>query len=277
MQSSNGTVTLDLSQLIGTAKRDLDKRGITLFKNVPTTNAPTLTLIQSTQLVRLQGLTRLLNRIYILLPILALLAFAGAIILTANRRRGLVRSAIGLALSMGLVLVIASLVRNSYLSSLNPSQSKPATQAVIDTVSASLLDTVRITFIVAAVIALGAVIAGNSQIRTWLGSRRKPSWMTRGPVHDFAAAHRKGLQWGVLGLGLLLLVVWNQPTAMVAIVVVLIALALAGIVGLLAARGGKSTDDAPGNTEAGGPPAVVAGPGGDGPVAALGPGSSDND
>ena len=135
LQSSDGTVTLDLSQLIGTAKRDLDKRGITLFKNVPTTNAPTLTLIQSTQLVKLQGLTRLLNRIYILLPILALLAFAGAIILTANRRRGLVRCAIGLALSMGLVLVIASLVRNNYLSSLSPSQSKPATQAVIDTVS----------------------------------------------------------------------------------------------------------------------------------------------
>ena len=73
LQSSDGTVTLDLSQLMGTAKQALDERGITLFNKVPTASAPTLTLFQSTQLVRLQGLTRLLNRIYILLPILALL------------------------------------------------------------------------------------------------------------------------------------------------------------------------------------------------------------
>ena len=70
------------------------------------------------------------------------------------------------------ILVIASVARNQYLSSLSPSQSRPATEAVIDTVSASLLDTVRTTFIVAAVIAVVAVIAGNSQVRAWLGSRR---------------------------------------------------------------------------------------------------------
>ena len=277
LQSSNGEVTVNLAHIEDAAKQALRKKGITLFDKVSTADAPTLTLFQSTQLVRLQGLTRLLNRLYILLPIVTVLLFAGGILLTRNRRRGLVRAAAGLAVSMAVVLVVASVGRDHYLSSLSPSQSKPATLAVIDTISASLLDTVRTTFVVAAVIAVVAAIVGNSRMRAWLGSRGKPSWMTDGPVHEFAAAHRKGLQWGVIGLGLLLLVVWNQPTALIAIVVVLVALALVALVGLLAGRSSKSGPDTPDHGPADGAPAVGPGSGSEGPVAALGPGRSDDD
>ena len=135
---------------------------------------------------------------------------AAGIVLTSNRRRGLVRAATGLALSMGLVLVVAAVARNQYLNSLSPSQSKPATAAVIDTVSASLLDTLRTIFIVAAVVAILGVVFGNAWVRAWLGDRRRPSWMTGGPVHDFVAHHRKGLQWGIVGLGLLILAAHAQ-------------------------------------------------------------------
>jgi hypothetical protein len=127
--------------------------------------------------------------------------------------------------------------RNQYLSSLDPSQSKAAASAVIDTVSALLLDTVRTVFVVAALVAIGGFVAGNDRVKGWLGARGRPSWMTEGPVHGFAVAHRRGLQWGVLGLGLLILVVWNQPTALVAVIVVLVALGVAGLVGLYAGRG----------------------------------------
>ncbi len=277
LQSSNGKVTVNLAHIEEAAKQALRKKRITLFEKVSTADAPTLTLFQSTQLVRLQGLTRLLNRLYILLPIVTLLLFAGGIILTRNRRRGLVRAAAGLAVSMAVVLVVASVGRDHYLSSLSPSQSRPATEAVIDTISASLLDTVRTIFVVAAVIAVVAAIAGNSHMRAWLGNRGKPSWMTDGPVHEFVAAHRKGLQWGVIGLGLLLLVVWNQPTALIAIVIVLVALALVALVGLLAGRSSKSGPDFPDQGPADGAPAVGPGSGGEGPVAALGPGRSDDD
>ena len=278
-QSNDGKVTVDLSQIGATLRKDLDRRGITVFDKVPRANAPTLVLFQSTQLVRIQGLIRFLNRLYVLLPILTLLLFAAGIALTANRRRGLVRAATGLALSMALILVISSVARNHYLTSLSPSQSKPAASAVIDAISASLLDTVRIIFIVGAVIAIVGVIVGNAWIRAWLGSRHKPSWMTGGPAHDFIADHRKGLQWGIIGLGLLTLVVWNQPTA-------------------LGRRRGRAHRSGPGRSgrpvrqpsdEAGdgrrsrfglgaGPPGpyeMGSGPAGEGAVAALGPGSTD--
>jgi hypothetical protein len=53
-------------------------------------------------------------------------------------------------------------------------------------------------------------------------------------VHGFAVRHRKGLRWSILGLGLLVLVVWSNPTTLVALVVVLIALVLVGLMGLYA-------------------------------------------
>ena len=109
------------------------------------------------------------------------------------------------------------------------------------------------------------------------GQPAQPSWMTGGPVHDFAAAHRKGLQWGVLGLGLLLLVVWNQPTALVAIVVVLVALALVGLSGCSPVVAGSRDRTTPDRSRVDGAPAVGTGPGGEGPVAALGPGQPDDD
>jgi hypothetical protein len=208
-QASKGQVTVDLTQIEAQAKKALDSKGITVFNRVPTFNGPKLVLFQSTQLVRLQRVTRLLNKLTLVLPIVTLLCFAGGIVLTKNRRRGLVRAATGLALSMALVLVVVvvSIARNQYLSSLDPSQSKAAAAAVIDAVSAVLRDTVRTVLLVAALIAVGSLIAGNARLRGWLANMHKPTWMTDGPVHGFVAVHRKGLQWGLLGLGLLILVV----------------------------------------------------------------------
>jgi hypothetical protein len=236
LTSSNGRVTIDLSQVEVQAKKALDAKGITVFDKVPAAKGLKFVLFQSDQLARFQRLTRFLNHLSLVLPIVTLLCFAGGVVLTRDRRRGLVRAAVGLALSMALVLVVASVARNQYLSSLDPSHSKAANAATIDAVSALLLDTVRTVLIVAALIAIGAMVAGNARFRGWLSTRNRPSWMTEGPVHTFAVAHRKGLQWGVLGLGLLVLVVWSKPTTRVAVIVVLVALALAGLVGVYAGR-----------------------------------------
>jgi hypothetical protein len=182
----------------------------------------------------------------LILPIVTLLLFAGGILLVEDRRKGLVRAAAGLALTMALVLVVASVARNQYLNSLLPSQPKDAAAAVIDTVSAVLLDTIRTILIVAALVALGAFIAGNSYVRSFVGSRSKPTWMTGGPVHGFVAAHRKGLQWAVLGVGLLILVAWSQPTPFVAVIVLLITLAVIGLVGIYARMEPGPREEAPG-------------------------------
>jgi hypothetical protein len=234
--SKNGKVTIDLSQVELTVKKDLDAKGITVFDKVPAVKGLNYVLFQSEDLVKIQRLVNFLNKLAIVLPIAALLLFAVSIVLARNRRRGLVRAASGLALSMAVVLVALALVRNQYLSGVRPPRSPEAQAAVIDIVTATLRNTLRLILLLAAITAIVGLLAGNRWVRAELSSRQVSLWMTRGPVHEFVARHRRILQWAVLAVGLLVLVIWSNPTTLVAVVVVLITLAGVGLVGLLAGR-----------------------------------------
>jgi Flp pilus assembly protein TadB len=85
-------------------------------------------------------------------------------------------------------------------------------------------------------VAVIAVFVGVPAIRRWVSDRQKPDWLTQGPVHGFVAAHRRGLQWATLALGLIVLVLWDKPTTLVAVIVVLITLVVIALVGAFAGR-----------------------------------------
>jgi hypothetical protein len=263
ISSKDGKVTIDLGRVEVTLKKDLAAKGITVFNNVPAVKGVDYVLFQSSDLPKIQRLTKALNSLAVLLPILTLLLLAASVVLARNRRRGLVRAAAGLALSMVVVLVVVNVARNQYLSGVNPSGKRAAQAAVIDTVSAPLTDGVRTVLIVAAVVAVLVVIVGLAVVQRLVSGRRLPGWMTGGPVHGFAVAHRKGLQWGVLAVGLLILVVWNKPTVLVAIVVVLVTLAVVGLVGLFATRRPVAP---PGGSGPADPPAPISGDSGGAPT-----------
>jgi hypothetical protein len=161
LSTANGRVTLDLSPVAAQAKQKLDAKGITFFDHVPAARALNFVLFQSKDLAKIQHLVKLLNKVAFILPIVAFLAFIGGILMARNRRRGLVRSSFGLALSMALVLVVMAIGRNHYLGSLSHNQSVAANAAAVDIVTSVLRDSLWIILIVSAVIALGAVIVGN--------------------------------------------------------------------------------------------------------------------
>ena len=238
VSTKNGKITIDLSKVEANVKEKLDAKGITVFDKVPAAKGLNYVLFQSKDLVRIQKLVNFLDKLAVVLPILTLLCFAGAVVLTRNRRKGLARAGVGLALSMGLILVAIAVLENRYVAGVKPPQSPQAASAVIDTVAANLRDAIRLILALAALVAVVALVAGNTWVRAKVGDMRKPGWATGGPVHDFVARHRKALQWGVLALGLLILVIWSNPTTLVAVVVVLIALAIVGLLGLWAGRGG---------------------------------------
>ena len=237
VSTKNGKITIDLGQVELTAKKELDAKGITVFDKVPAVKGLNFVLFQSNDLVRIQRLVNFLNKLAVALPIITLLCFAGAIVLTRNRRRGLVRATAGLALSMALILVLIAVGRNQYIAGLHPPQSPDAASAVIDTVTANLRWAVRIILIVSALVAVGGLLAGNTWLRAKVGDMRKPGWVAGGPVHDFVSLHRKALQWAVLALGLVILVIWSNPTTLVAVIVVVVTLVVVGLVGLFGGRG----------------------------------------
>jgi hypothetical protein len=240
VSADHGRVTVDLGQVEATVKQKLAAQGITVFNKIPAVKGVNLVLFQSKDLTRVQRLTKAFNTLVVVLPILTLLLLAGAVALARNRRRGLVRAATGLTLAMAALLVLFNVARNQYLGGVDPPGRRAAQTAVIDTVSAPLTDTVRTVLIVAAIVAVLGVVFGLTAITRLLAEHRLPGWMRSGPVHASTVAHRKGLQWGVLVVGLAVLVGWNRPTALVAVVVVLVTLALIGAVGLWAGRGSPS-------------------------------------
>ena len=245
VSTDNGEVAVDLTKIETQVKERLSAKGITIFDNVPTTNRPELVLFHSSELAKLQNLIKFLDKLAFVLPVIALLLLVAGVALNTDRRKGLVRAAGGLTLTMGLVLVLINVGVHAYLDTVHAPQSKGATTAVIDTVDAPLLDTVRTVLVVAALFTLGALMAGSSHVRHWVGNRQMPAWTTGGAAHDFVAAHRRGLEWGVLAVGLLILVIWNEPTLFVAIVVLLVSFAAMGVVGLFGrsrdAHGGQTT------------------------------------
>ncbi len=232
LQATDGKVTVDLSQVETRAKQVLASHGLSVFEKVPQYAGTPYVLFQSDQLAKLQRWVKFLDRLALVLPILSLIIFAISVVMAKDRRRGLVHAAAGLAVSMALLLVAANVGRNQYLQSLRPGQSKPATAAVIDTVDASLLDSVRTVLVLAAVVAIVAFVVGLAPVRRWMERRELPRWLTSGPVHDTVAAHRKAFQWLVIVLGLVVLVLWNQPTAWVAVIVVLVTFFFVILVGL---------------------------------------------
>ena len=92
------------------------------------------------------------------------------------------------------------------------------------------------SFVVAAVVAIVAFVVGLGPIRRWMHERTAPSWLSSGPVYNTVAAHRRAFQWGVLVLGLVVLVLWNQPTVLAALIIVLVTLFVVMLIGLFGAK-----------------------------------------
>lgn len=231
----NGEVSLDLGNVQAKVRQALHNKGITIFDKVPTTNT-SFVLFKSDQLAKLQSLVRALDRLAYLLPILSVLCFAGGILLTANRRRGVVRAAVALAMGMGVLLVGVAIGRNLYLNALPDSVSREAAANAYDAVSAFPLGTTRVVLLVSAIIALVGVAVGNDRLRSWARSVDKPNWLAESSAYRWIRAHRRLLQWVTVAIGFVVVVVWDNPSPRVVIVIVVIDLAVVGLIGIMAGR-----------------------------------------
>jgi hypothetical protein len=144
---------------------------------------------------------------------------------------------------------------------LGASVSLPAAAHAYDAMTAFPLGTTRVVLLISVIIALGGIAAGNDRIRSWARSVDKPRWLIDSSTHRWIRAHRRPLQWATLAIGLLVVVIWNNTTPRVAVVTVVIALAVVGLIGI-AGSGHEVLVRAP------------VGPGG-GPNSSETPGSSD--
>ena len=232
LSAKNGEIVLTLGPIAEKVQGVLDKAGIDVFSN--TSGPPQIVLFSSSDLKSAQGATDLLQKSAWVLPVLTILAFAVAIALSGNRRRTVLRSALGIALGMGILLVGLNTGRHFYLDALPSSVSRPAATAVYDQLLSFLRLALRTAFVLAIVVAIGAWLASPGALATKI--REGTLSLVRG--HDtgeepsglavWVARYKTPLRVLVIGIALAILVAIDAPTPAEVIV-----LAIIVILGLL--------------------------------------------
>jgi hypothetical protein len=247
--NGNGQVAVNIQPVIDEVNSALNKVGISGLSNAASQSSHEVVLFSSNTLKQAQGGVRLLDDLAIALPIITVLLFAGAILVSANRRRTVLRSALGLAFVMLLFLVIWNALRTPYQHALPATVNRDAAGAVYDQLISFLLLALRTVLAFALVVALGAWLAGPSRlaIRIRTGTR---SLISRSPGQSaistktagFVDRQRTPLRVLVVGVGLVLLVLLNHPGPIAVLVIAIVVLVLLGVIELLG-RGAPASAD----------------------------------
>jgi hypothetical protein len=247
--TKNGEITLDLGPIIAEVREELDDRGITFFDNVKIpSERRRIVLFSSDDLATAQGATDLLDTLATILPIATFLVLAAAVALSGNRRRTILRAALGVALAMGILLTALALGRTQYLDALPDSVNHDAARVVYDQIVLFLRTSVRTTFALAIVVALGAWLAGAGhgavRVRGTVGralARGGDQLDTPTPVAGFVWNYRNVLRVLVVGLGFVTMAVLNHPTPVSVLVVVVLVLIALGVIEILGRAAQRST------------------------------------
>jgi hypothetical protein len=237
LKLEDNTVYLDLSAAVDQVKDALRRRGFDRIADaIPPTVDGRVQLLSSTGFSTARDGIHRLERLSIVLPILALLFLAAHVFFSESRRRGLLRVGIGLAVTGLLLLAVVGIARTLYLDAINQAVlPRQAAQDIFDNLIVLLRESLRITVVVAVLLALLSMLAGRPlRVAIEKGGpmlRETAVRVAASPQTTWLADHKTAVQWGVVLFGGLVLVAWNNPTAgvvlidaiLIAIVVVLVA------------------------------------------------------
>lgn len=180
VSTSDGRVVLNLQTILRQVADQVGFGG-RLADALPP-EAAQIEILHSDQLSAAQTGLSALRKLAIIVPILTLLCFAGAIWAAAGRRRETVRmAAIGLAVVAVVVLVARSLAGAAVIGAVDPEVAYvPAAQRVWD-IGTSLLYDGAIALLVYALVALaGTALMGPTRaataVRHWLAPIAAPRW-----------------------------------------------------------------------------------------------------
>jgi len=245
VSAQNNQITLNIGPIVAAVQQRLVDRGFELAANIPEVDQ-TFVLAESDAITQAQGFYGTLNTLGMWLPIITLVLFVIGVVLARDRRRALVKGALGIAAAMVVLGVALTLTRMWYVET-TPADilSAEAAGGVFDTLVRFLRTSLRALAVAALVVALAAFMAGPSRaaVKTratferGMGSARggveHAGWNT-GRFGSWVFAHRRALQVTTFIVAGLVLMFWTQPTAWVVVwtaLAVVLALALIEFLG----------------------------------------------
>jgi hypothetical protein len=171
--AKGGQVALNLSPELNNLIDQANSRGVTLFNPIKAASNQGLsfTIVSKDQVSKFSGLFNLIIKLKWIIPIVALVLAILAVLLAVERRKTLLRLAVGVALMTMLVLAGLSLGRITFLNQAAGGGFKTqGAAAVWDTVLRFLKTDLRWTLLASVLVALGAWVAGPARYAVWIRS-----------------------------------------------------------------------------------------------------------
>jgi hypothetical protein len=243
LQLQGDTVYLDFGEVVARVRQRLEDRGLTRVANaIPSDVDGRVTLLSSDGFSKARDGIHRLERLSIVLPILALLCLLGHVLLSDSRRRGCLRVALGLALTALLLLAIVGIGRTLYLDAINEQVlPRQAAADIFDNLIVLLREALRLAVVISLVLAALALLAGRPlRVAIETTGPRVRSAAARVAAHPgttWLADHRAAAQWSIVIFGGLVLVAWDNPTAGVVLLDVVLIAAAVMLVAALARSG----------------------------------------
>jgi hypothetical protein len=252
VSTKNGQIALELGPIVGQVNQRLHERGITAFDDAArSASGKEIVLVQSIWLKRAQKITDLLQKLAIVLPILMVLCFGAAIWLSPHRRLTILRSALGVALAMALLLIGFNAGRHFYLSALPGGVNTAAAEVLYNQLLGALRLALRAAFTVALVVALAAWLTGPARSAT--GLREGVLRLVRGrgaqdnepsEFGAWVARNTTILRVLIIALGFIVLVSMSAPSGLSVLVVAVLVLLGILLIEYLARRSRPTTTTA---------------------------------
>jgi hypothetical protein len=231
IETDDGKVVLNLSGLFEIVRGRLQERGIGVFDRIPINELSLrFEIVDASGLASAQRAARLLNTLSWAVPILAFVCLGGALALSSDRRRTLMRWGIGVAVAVAVIGVGIAVGRKLYLDAATSDTLPRDTAAIVfDTLVRFLRYGVRVVIAFGLVVAFAAWVTGPSRAATSFrgmfsqaGTAAGERGMNFGGFGTWVGAHRKALRIALCLLALVALLLWNHPTIVTLLVIALI-------------------------------------------------------
>ena len=173
--AKGGAIILNLSPALNKVIAAADAHGVTIFnplKTVASSNRGLeFTVVTQQQVSKFSGAFNLIIKLKWIIPIVALVLAILSVLIAIERRKTLMRLAIGVALFTLVILAGLSLGRITFLNHAGGSGfDTNAAGAIWDTVLRYLKTDLRWTLLVVVLVAFGAWVAGPGRYAVWIRS-----------------------------------------------------------------------------------------------------------
>ena len=243
---SDGKVKISIAAFVEAVKQRLIAEGFSFAERIPEVNA-TFTIFEADNIGTAQKWFGWLDTIARVLPVLALLLIAVAVMIARSRRKALLAAGLSVAGAMVLLGLVLNIVRPIYLDAI-PSDVLPSDAAatIYDTLVQFIRTALRAVGIVFLAIALAAFwfapTGAGAAVRTSasgglsrLRARAAAGGMNTGPVGRFLATYRTFTRVVVVAVGALAYLGLDHPTGTDAITIIALIIVVLVVLEFLAA------------------------------------------